>query len=500
MTWFSDMFVPKKAKQLPLFLYNTLGKEKQEFKLPPGVKTVRMYNCGPTVYGVQHIGNLSMFVFADILRHTLEYNGFTVKQVINFTDFGHLSGDNAGDADQGEDRMMKGLKRDGLEVTMENMRAMAEKYASVFLADIGRLSIDTTKITFPRASDYIQAQIAMIQTLEEKSYAYKASDGVYFDTSRFPEYGALGDMNLQGNKGGARVAMISDKRGPSDFALWKFSDDAVLGWDSPWGRGFPGWHIECSAMIRKTLGEQIDIHTGGIEHIAIHHNNEIAQSECCTGRKPFCRFWLHRAHLQLDGAKFAKSENRVTYLSEIIERGFHPLAFRYLLLGSHYRTGANFTWEALEAAQTAFLRIRQTIDAIPDAPTTPPEQYRARWHHCFNDDLDTPGALAVLWDMIKDTKHVSPAELKAGIIDIDRVFGLGFAEPDLLATSLYKAQFGILVDPDELPQHIQQLIEQRTKARETHDWPTADKLRTEIEQHGYALEDAEQGVRVFKKS
>src|SRR3989338_7170653 len=273
----------KRPPSLPLYLYNTLGKSKQIFTLPAQASAVRMYNCGPTVYDVQHIGNLSMFVFADTLRRALEYNNFSVKQVINITDVGHLTSD----ADEGEDKMTKGLKREGKKLTLENMRELGERYTQIFLDDLRKLNIDTSRITFPRASDYIPAQIAMITTLQEKGYAYTTEDGVYFDTSRFPAYGALGGVNIEGQKEGARVAIKSEKRNAADFALWKL--DSKLGWDSPWGKGFPGWHIECSAMIRAILGEQIDIHTGGIEHIGVHHNNEIAQSEAATGKKPFVK-------------------------------------------------------------------------------------------------------------------------------------------------------------------------------------------------------------------
>lgn len=326
MRWF-DKFRKTRGRgkaQTPLYFYNTLGHARQEFLPPPHWKEVRMYNCGPTVYGLQHIGNLSMFVFTDILRRALEYNNFTVKQVINFTDFGHLTSD----GDEGEDKMAKGLKREGLAPSLENMRALGEKYANIFLENVRALNVQVDRITFPRASDFIPEQIAMIRTLEEKGFTYATKSGVYFDTSRFPHYGTLGNINLEGLKEGARVKASADKRNPTDFLLWKSSKK--LGWDSPWGKGFPGWHIECSAMIRATLGAQIDIHTGGIEHIPIHHNNEIAQSECATGKSPFSRFWLHRAHIQLEGAKIAKSEGNVVYLSDVTERGFHPLSLRYL--------------------------------------------------------------------------------------------------------------------------------------------------------------------------
>ena len=405
----------KTAPGIPLHLHNTLSNSDEVFTLPPFVHTVRMYNCGPTVYGRQHIGNLSMFVFTDVLRRTLEYNGFKVKQVINITDVGHLTSD----ADEGEDKMSKGLKAEKMKFTLENMRALGEKYTAIFFDDLRSLNIDTSRIEFPRASDYIPAQIAMIHALMDKSYAYTAEGGVYFDTAHFPRYGELGGIDIKGLREGARVAAVAGKRSPTDFVLWKF--DEKIGWESPWGRGFPGWHIECSAMIRKTLGEQIDIHTGGIEHIPVHHNNEIAQSEGAIGKHPLSRFWLHRAHIQLDGGKLAKSAGNVVFLSDVVERGFHPLALRYLFLGAHYRTNANFSWEALQASSTALFRLAQYAQ---ESGGTVAEKHRARFHERINDDLDTPGALAVLWDMTKDDS-LSAADISATLRDADCVLGLG---------------------------------------------------------------------------
>ncbi|OGG53911.1 cysteine--tRNA ligase [Candidatus Kaiserbacteria bacterium RIFCSPLOWO2_12_FULL_53_8] len=495
MSWFKQLFGKKEVLQTPLFFFNTLGKEKQLFEAAPHTKEVRMYNCGPTVYGRQHIGNLSMFVFTDTLRHTLEYNDFKVKQVINFTDFGHLSSD----ADEGEDKMTKGLKREGLAPTLDNMRALGEKYANLFLEDIRALNIEVDKVTFPRASDFIPAQIAMIKALEEKGYAYKTKRGVYFDTSRFPDYGKLGNINLEGQKEGARIGKDPEKRNPIDFLLWK--NDKKLGWDSPWGKGFPGWHIECSAMIRATLGLQIDIHTGGIEHIPVHHNNEIAQSESATGKKPLARFWLHRAHLQLEGAKIAKSEGNVVYLSDIIERGFHPLSLRYLLLSAHYRTSANFTWEALGAAQTAYAKLLAM--RLKSQKVSPPgfSQTTLAWKQKFteriNDDLDTPGALAVLWEMTKD-EELPSEELLAALLDFDSVLGLNLSEPDEAARRLAATETKKEITLDSLPEDIRTLIKEREEARENKDWPRADELRTKIENLGYALEDSASGTRVFE--
>ena len=477
----------------PLYFYNTLGLKKQLFTLPPQATHVRMYNCGPTVYGRQHIGNLSMFVFTDVLRRTLEYNDFKIKQVINFTDFGHLSSD----ADEGEDKMTKGLKREGLALTLDNMRALGEKYANLFLEDIRALNVKVDDITFPRASGYISAQIAMIQTLEEKGYAYRTTHGVYFDTAKFPGYGKLGNINIEGQRSGARVATDSEKRSPPDFLLWK-SDDKV-GWDSPWGKGFPGWHIECSAMIRATLGQQIDIHTGGIEHIPVHHNNEIAQSESATGKKPFSRFWLHRAHLQFEGGKMAKSEGNVVYLSDVLERGFHPLAMRYLFLTAHYRTRANFSWEALEAAQKAYAKLvalRLSLKDVVSGATS--GAWRKEFVKAINDDLDTPGALAILWNMTK-SKKLSPEILLATLLDFDKVLGLGLAEPDDAAKKLAQGDLREEVEGTSLPEQVRTMLDEREAARQKKDWTRADELRLLIEGEGYGVKDTSGGVRVYKK-
>ncbi len=400
-----------------LKLHNTLSGQVEEFTpLEPG--KVGMYHCGPTVYGIQHIGNLSMFVFTDILRRALEYTGYDVKQVINFTDFGHL----VTDGDEGEDKMTKGLKREGLEPTLGNMLTMGKKYAQVFLEDISKLNVKTKGTQFPYASDYVSDQIELIIKLEEKGFAYPADDGIYFDTSKFPEYGKLGSINLRSmDEEFARVKSIKNKRNHIDFALWKFNKE--VGWESKWGKGFPGWHIECSAMIIKLLGEQIDIHTGGIEHIPVHHNNEIAQSEAATGKSPFSKFWLHRAHLQIDGGKIAKSEGNVVYLSEIIDRGFNPLAFRYLLLLSHYRTPTNFSWEALEAAQNAYNKITKLVASLPDGGKVD-EGYKKKFIEKIENDLNTPQALALLWTLMKD-KDVSPEDKRATAQDFCRVYGLG---------------------------------------------------------------------------
>lgn len=488
MRWFS--FLTDRQKKGTLRFYNTLTKEKEAFSLPPIARAVRMYNCGPTVYGPQHIGNLSAAVFADTIRRVLEWNGYEVRQVINITDFGHLTSD----ADEGEDKMAKGLRAAGKKFTMENMRELATQYMERYLADIKALNVAVEKIRFPRASDYVPAEIAMIQTLIEKGYAYETSDGVYFEVSRFPRYGALGGIDLEGQKEGARVETNAEKRGPHDFALWK--KDERLGWESPWGQGFPGWHIECSAMISSLLGKQIDIHTGGIEHIAVHHNNEIAQSEAATGKHPFSRFWMHRAHIRMNDAKMAKSDGNVAYLSDVLEKGFHPLSLRYWLLTSHYRASANFTWEALDAAQKAFLRLRRFVDTT-DGTAGVPARWAARLRAHVDDDLDTAGAIAALWEMSKDGS-VSPQEVKAAILFADEVLGLGFNNEDALAKGMYETEFGAEEKLDEVPAEIAALVREREAARAHKDFAKADELRDELAKRGYRIEDGETGPRVVR--
>lgn len=480
----------RKEPEIPLYLYNTLGKEKQKFESILAEGWVRMYNCGPTVYSTQHVGNLSAAVFADTLRKTLEYNGMKVRQVINITDFGHLVSDD----DEGEDKMTKGLRQEGLPITMENMKVLAEKYTKVYLEDIEKLNIPVGKITFPRASEYIAAQIAMIQTLEEKGYAYRAPDGVYYDTSKFADYGKLGDIDLSSLREGARVASREGKHNPTDFLLWK--SDPSFGWNSPWGMGFPGWHIECSAMIRSILGEQIDIHTGGIEHIPVHHNNEIAQAEAATGKKPFSRFWMHRNHIQMEGNKISKSLGNTYYLSDLIAKGYHPLSLRYLFLGAHYRTSLNFTWDALTAAETALLRLYHIVSTSPEDGEVPRE-YQRRFHERINDDLDTPGALGVIWEMVKDSA-LSPADVRAGILDADRVLGFRFATENESLRAAYRARYGEPVSVADLPEEVQLLLKEREDARADKNWARADEIRDQIAEMGYRIKDESTGVQVMK--
>lgn len=373
-----------------------------------------MYHCGPTVYNYVHIGNLRSYVFADILRRAAEYTGLNVVQVVNITDIGHLTSD----ADTGDDKMVKGLKREGLPLTLRGLKELSDKYEAAFKEDLGKLNIKTPH-HFPRATEYLEAEIALVQKLEEKGFAYKLDDGIYFDTGKLPDYGKLGGLTPIAE---AQARIDADKKSPRDFVLWKFSADDRLGFESPWGKGFPGWHIECSAMSEKLLGQPFDIHTGGVDHIPVHHNNEIAQSEAAYDR-PLANFWLHNEFINVSGGKMAKSEDNFITLKSLEEKGFSPLAYRYFLLMAHYRTPVTFSWEALEAAQNAFNKIKKQVASLPDGGQVN-EEYQKQFVDKIENDLNTPQALALLWTMMKD-KDLSPEDKKATAQNFCKVYGLG---------------------------------------------------------------------------
>ena len=458
---------------MDLFLYNTLTKQKEKFT-PQDPQRVGMYNCGPTVYAFVHIGNLRAYVFADILKRVLQWNDYTVKQVINITDVGQLTSD----GDDGEDKMTKGLKREGLPITLEGMKNLADRYTEAFLKDIERLNISQPDV-LPRASEHIKEQIGMIRHLEEKEAAYVTSDGVYFNTSAYPEYGKLGGLTPV-EEMQARIEH-AEKKHPHDFALWKFNED--LGWESPWGRGFPGWHIECSAMSMKYLGETFDIHTGGIDHIPVHHNNVIAQSEMATV-KPFAHYWLHIAFITISGDKIAKSVGNTIYLYELEKHGISPLSYRYWLLTSHYRTQSNFTWEALLAAHTAYQKLCQKVSEVDEKENIKVEAhpvYIQRFTQYINDDLDTPGAIALLWELWKDTS-LSQTQKRETTFVFDEILGLGFS--DSTATQ-------------QIPEEVLQLMDERENARNQKDWDKADELREKMQILGFTVKDTEEGQKIY---
>ncbi len=466
-----------------LQLFNTELQDKEPFVPQSAHRSVRMYSCGPTVYDYAHIGNLRSFVMADILKRTLRYNGHTVTHTINLTDFGHLTDD----GDAGEDKIMKGLKRKGLPVTIEAMRTLTDTYIETFQADMAALRVIPPD-TYSRASDYVFEQIQLIKTLEQKGYTYETRDGVYFDISKFPTYGRLGNIDLDTLKSGARIEVNPEKRHPADFAVWK---KGLLGWKSPWGKGFPGWHIECSAMAIATLGRQVDIHTGGIDLIHTHHNAEIAQSEAATG-KPFVRYWLHSEFITIDNTKISKSLGNTLALYHLKERGFSGDDYRYWLLTAHYRSMVNFTFEALQAAKQALYRLKRHVyEEYARAPVgSPDEESMQLFTDTINDDLDTPRAIALLWDVVH-SRQLAPGVKYATITAMDAVLGVGLSEPPESGTR----SLGIIKKAD-IPPEVQELVAQREAARTQKDWDEADRLREAINLHGYVLEDTASGPRL----
>lgn len=478
----------------PIYLENTLSKKKELFTpLHDGV--ICMYNCGPTVYDRAHIGNMRSYLLADIIRRTFEYNGYEVKQVINITDVGHLTGDNTGDADTGEDRMEKAALKSG-----ESAQEIAKKYTTLFFSDIERMNLNTTDTEFPKATTYINEQIAMIATLIDIGYAYKIKDGIYFNTSMFKDYGKLGDINAQELEEGARIERNPEKHNPADFALWKFSnpeEGRQQEWKSPWGTGFPGWHIECSAMSRALLGKQLDIHTGGIDHIPIHHNNEIAQSEAIS-KKKFVNYWLHNAFINVEGRRMGKSIGNLINLDQVVDRGFSPISYRYWLLTAHYRTPTNFTWEALAGSHTALKKLhRYFVDELNVPTASINETYQERFQTYINDDLDTPKALALLWELVKD-ESIPAGDKRATLLNLDTVLGLGLNESDDSMIKLLRGG-GQKLTVSDIPPEIQKMVQQREEARTNKDFTEADALRQQIREEGYEIEDADNGPSLSKK-
>ena len=435
-------------------------------------KKVSMYSCGPTVYHYAHLGNLRSYVFSDILKRTLMYLGYDVSQVINITDVGHL----VSDADDGEDKVEKGARREG-----KTVKEIISFYTDAFFEDIKALNIDTHGTKFPRATEYIEEQINLIKKLEEKGHTYITTDGVYFDTSTFPEYGKLGGIDTEGMREGARVEKNTEKRNPTDFALWKFSgkQKRLQEWESPWGTGFPGWHIECSAMAMKILGEEIDIHTGGIDHIPIHHNNEIAQSEAATDHT-FARIWMHNEFLTTANEKMAKSAENFLRLENLKEKQIHPLAYRYFLLQGQYRSPLSFSWEAVESSETALKRLANIVQNFPNRGSIE-DTYKQEFSDLIARDLDTPQALALIWKLLKDDS-VRDADKKATILDFDRVFGL----------SLNSITFSSK-EASTVPDNVQQLAQDRESARIAQNWDKADELREKIRAAGYIVKDTDNG-------
>lgn len=454
-----------------LKLYNTLTRKKEVFKPIDKVgKVVGIYTCGPTPYWYQHIGNLKAYIFADILKRVLLFNGYKVKHVINITDVGHLTSD----ADTGEDKIEEAAKKE-----KKTAKEIVDFYFKIFHEDLKKLNVLEPDV-WCRASEHIKEQIELIKKLEEKGYTYRTSDGIYFDTSKVKDYGKLARLKKEGLKAGSRVP-LGEKRNITDFALWKFSLEPgkrQQEWQSPWGLGFPGWHLECSAMSMKYLGEHFDIHTGGIDHIPVHHTNEIAQSEAATGKK-FVNYWLHENFLIFKGKKVSKSTGGLYTLKELEEKGFHPLVYRYFVLSKHYRKPLNFSLEILENAKNSFERLKNIIAELKEDNKIN-KKYLKDFKNAINDDLDTPKALQVLWKLVRDKK----AEGKIQTIKkMDEVFGL-----DLLKKEELK-----------IPKEIQELVKKREEARKNKNFELADALREEIKKQGYLIDDTPEGPKLRKR-
>lgn len=480
----------QKTSTKPLYLTNTLSGEKEVFE-PLVNKKVRMYNCGPTVYDYPHIGNFRAFIFADVLRRVFEYNHYTVKQVMNLTDVGHL----VSDEDEGEDKVEKKAKQEG-----KSVAEIVEPAIEAFFSDLKALGAFHKDTEFPKASEYIDAQIALLKTLDEKGYTYKTSDGIYFDTSKFEDYGKLGNINVEGLKEGARIAQNPEKLNPTDFALWKFSrldEKRQQEWQSPWGVGFPGWHLECSALAMRLLGKHIDVHTGGIDHIPTHHNNEIAQTESATGTT-FSNYWMHSAFITIEGRKISKSLGNTITLRNISDRGISPLAYRYWILTAHHSSQVNFTWDALEGAQTALFKLhRYFVEELGTKNGRIDKTYREKFHTYINDNLELPQAVALLFDLMKD-ENVSDKDKRATFLDFDRVLGLGLAESSKKMLEDFSGKKQVKIG--DIPKKVTKMLEDRETARKEKDWEKADTMRDKITELGYTIDDTEDGAVLVKNS
>lgn len=454
--------------QSKLQLFNTLGRTLEPFNTIKSGK-VGLYACGPTVYDYAHAGNLRTYLFVDVLRRTLELNGYDVNHVMNITDVGHL----VSDADTGEDKMEKGARKQN-----KSAWEIAKYFEDAFLDDLTSLNITQPSIIC-RATEHIQEQIKFVRELEQKGFTYQTSDGVYFDSAKLPDYGKLAKLDREGLEAGIRVEM-AEKKSPTDFALWKFSGDTPrqMEWESPWGVGFPGWHIECSAMAEKYLGEVFDIHVGGEDHIPVHHTNEIAQCQAKNGHVQ-ANYWLHGFFLQLNKEKISKSGTSLR-LDALIEKGYDPLAYRYLVLTSHYRSHLSFTWESLDAAQTALKRLKTKMSALPEGGKVD-QTYIERFMSLINNDLAMPQAMALMWELLGSA--LNDADKKATARYFDRVFGLDLDK----------------VDEEEVPREIMELVDLRLQMKKQKEYQQADEIRQKVTELGYRINDAGDSSTVSKQ-
>lgn len=458
--------------------YNTLTRSKDEFKPLEG-NTVRLYSCGPTVYSYAHIGNMRTYIFMDLLRRSLMWNGYKLKHVMNITDVGHLTDD----SDDGEDKMNKSAREQ-----KKSPWEIAKFYTDAFMKDIDRLNITHPEI-IPRATEHIQDMIDFVVALDKKGYAYETSDGIYYDISKFKNYGKLSHINLDEQQAGARVEVNSEKRHPADFALWKKAPkEHIMQWESPWGMGYPGWHIECSAMGLKYLGEEFDIHTGGVDHIPIHHENEIAQTEGLLGH-PAARFWMHGEFMLVNGGKMSKSLGNVYTIDQLIEKGYDPLDFRYMCLNAHYRQKLNFTFEAMDGAKKSLRNFRAALAKHKSADGKPDDgviaDLKNRFEDAINDDLNIPKALGIAWEAVR-SKPLSD-EIYKLVLDFDKILALN------LDKACDEEPAAPAVD-SALDTEIKQLIEERAAAKKAKNYAEADRIRNSLAERGIQLVDTPNGT------
>ena len=460
---------------MDIYFYNTLTKQKEKFEPLQGDE-VRIYSCGPTVYKDATIGNMRTNIFQDVLRRVLKYNGYKIKHVMNITDVGHL----VSDGDEGEDKMVKSakeMKKSPLEI--------AEYYTKLFFEDLEKLNIEIPEIVC-KATDHIPEMIEYVKKLLDNGYAYETSTAIYFDVSKLDKYGVLSGINLREQKAGARVEVDPEKRNPYDFALWiKAPENHLMKWDSPWGLSYPGWHIECSAMGQKYLGETFDIHTGGIDLIPTHHENEIAQSMGACGKNP-ARFWMHGEYLLIDGGKMSKSLGNVYLIKDIENRGYDPLVYRLFTYSSSYRFKINFTWEGIEANSKALSKLRigyqKHFEGNDDISDDIIEKYENDFHKAINDDLNMPLAMSVVWEVIKNlNKSRKFADL---LLKFDTVLGIKIDKKD---------------NQEKIPEEIINLAEKRKIARNEKDWSESDRIRDEISSKGFTIKDTKNGYEIIKK-
>lgn len=460
-----------------LKVYNTLTRKKQDFN-PIREKFVTMYSCGPTVYNYAHIGNMRTYVFMDIIRRVLKYDGYKLKGVVNITDVGHL----LSDADDGEDKMAIAAKRE-----RKTPLEIAEFYTKIFFEDLAKLNIGKPEIV-AKATDHIPDMIKYVEQLIEKGFAYETSDGIYYDIAKFPEYGKLSGASLEDQLAGARVEVNSEKRHPADFAVWKKAEpNHIMQWESPWGMGYPGWHIECSAMSRKYLGDVFDIHSGGVDHIPIHHENEIAQNEALTGKQSV-NYWMHGEFMQVDGGKMSKSLGNTYTVAQLEEMGYAPLDFRFFCLNTHYRKKLNFTFAGMDAAKTSRERLNAQLyqhkasQTATDASVL--DKYREEFRAAIDDDLNVPLALGVLFTLLKEPKS---KDVYALALEFDKIFGLNFDKVTAPRP-----------EPIEVPAEVAALVEKRAALKAAKNWAEADAVRAEITALGYAVMDTRDGPVVSK--